>query len=215
MRKVGLMTESTPLAIEMPESQTPAAYDRPMPTQVSTEPDFQAVIGDVLLAPNSPTEAVVKQQPSRVPEMASLALPAPPVELRQYAQIASEFLQALHLQGRLVPLLEQASRERRMLQEAASAGLTIAPDELQSAADDFRVQRGLRSAEDMAAWLQHEYLTVSQFETAIERTLLMAKLGAGNASGNLVDGQHPARLGAWFSREADYEAIDPDLQILI
>lgn len=210
------MSEPTPLPAEIrPNSQTSAIYGVPMPTQVLSEPDTQAVAAEAPPTQPRAAEAAGMQMPSQAPAAARSTLPPPPVELRQYAQVAGEFLQALHLQGQLIPLLKQVSRERRMLREAAAAGLSIAPEELQSAADDFRVQRGLRPAEDLAAWLQRERLTVSQFEAAIERDLLMAKLGTGSAGGAVAHAQRPVVLDSGVLGQADHEPIDWDLQILI
>lgn len=210
------MSEPTPLPAEIrPNSQTSAIYGVPMPTQVLSEPDTQADAAEAPPTRPRAAEAAGVLLPSQAPAAARSTLPPPPVELRQYAQVAGEFLQALHLQGQLIPLLKHVSRERRILREAISAGLTITPDELQAAADDFRTLRGLNSAASAEEWLQRENLTVSQFEAAIERSLLITKFSATTADGEMADGQRPEVLAAWPAGGEDQESIDWDLQMLI
>jgi peptidylprolyl isomerase len=86
-----------------------------------------------------------------------------------------EFLRFLKLRRRLLPLLYEATAERLVLAAARDAGLTVATDELQHAADHFRHRHGLGSAEHMRHWLAREGLSVADFESALERDLLTVK----------------------------------------
>lgn len=82
----------------------------------------------------------------------------------------------LHRRARLRPLLQEAVVEQFLADHAARAGLTVAAEELQQAADDFRRRQGLTSAEATHAWLARERLSAQDLEDALERDLLIAKL---------------------------------------
>ena len=77
---------------------------------------------------------------------------------------------------RLQPLLRDMVIEAFLVGRAAEAGLTIATEDLQTAADDFRRRQGLRSAEQTNAWLAREGLSVRDLEAVLERDLLVARL---------------------------------------
>ncbi len=116
------------------------------------------------LAPSSPTELYYREQP--------------PVnfELAGYAALAADFIRGLHLRGKLLPLLREATVENLLLQSANTFELEITPDELETAANLFRQRNGLLSKSDMENWLEREHLTLSEMEDALHRDLLMSKL---------------------------------------
>lgn len=102
--------------------------------------------------------------------------PVPSIELARFAAVAAGFLRGLHIRGNLLPLLREVTVERRLLRRAERFGLEVTDNELQSAADVFRWCRGLTSMEETRLWLESERLTVSDFEDALRRDLLLEKL---------------------------------------
>lgn len=104
--------------------------------------------------------------------------PQPPLnfELARHATLTAEFLRGLHLGGKLLPLLREATIERSLLQHANASELIVTPLELQAAADTFRQQNGLSTAADMGTWLSREHLNIADFEDALQRDLLVSKL---------------------------------------
>src|ERR671916_1662181 len=53
-------------------------------------------------------------------------------------------------------------------QEAERRGLTVSDDELQQAADEFRIAHDLHDAEATEQWLTANYLTVEEWERLLE-----------------------------------------------
>lgn len=149
--------------------------------------------GESVPKPISPTsqpelpQATQEFQPTATALTVDLKLASPAVsltplqppanfELAEYSMLAAEFLKGLHLRGKLLPLLREATAEQLLLQHAQAAEIRISPQELQSAADAFRQQNSLSSASDMEAWLGREHLTIAHFEDALHRDLLVSKL---------------------------------------
>jgi hypothetical protein len=64
-----------------------------------------------------------------------------------------DWLTHLRRRGQLLPLLRETVVQQFLLSRAAQAGLAVAADELQQAADAFRCRQGLTSAEQFRAWL--------------------------------------------------------------
>ncbi len=87
-----------------------------------------------------------------------------------------DVLCGLHRSRRLLPLLKEAAAEQLLLNYAARERLTISDAELQQAADRFRHRHGLTSAEQTQQWLARAGLTVEDFESGLERDLLLGKL---------------------------------------
>lgn len=75
------------------------------------------------------------------------------------------------------PSLIQAIVNRKIIAAAASeAGITIETEELQKAADQFRILNKLQSSEATWAWLQKYILTVDDFEELVHMSFLANKL---------------------------------------
>ncbi len=72
--------------------------------------------------------------------------------------------------------LEDALDHRLALAGARAAGIAIADEDLQRAADAFREARGLFEAAATMAWLEARGLTVDQFEKLVEEELLLERL---------------------------------------
>jgi hypothetical protein len=87
-----------------------------------------------------------------------------------------DFLRCVHQRGRLAPLLREAIIEKFLVADAKKAGLTVAKDELQQAADRWRRSKGLHSRAESDAWLAREGLALFDLEDALERDLLIGQL---------------------------------------
>src|SRR5262249_22099627 len=101
---------------------------------------------------------------------------SPAVTLGSVTLTLADLLHHLQRRGRLQLLLREAIVEQFLVQQARQAGLAVANEELQRAADLVRRRYGLDSAEQTHAWLARQRLSVLEFEAALERDLLMDKL---------------------------------------
>lgn len=71
----------------------------------------------------------------------------------------------------------QAALDAALLRQAAVArGIKVSVDELQQAADDFRVTHELYSSESTEAWLKARHLTYEDWELLLEEQCLVHKL---------------------------------------
>ena len=73
-------------------------------------------------------------------------------------------------------LIRQVARERR---------LEASDDELQQAADDFRIAHELHTAEATENWLAEKYLTFEAWEALLERNLIRQKLREALTAGKV------------------------------
>jgi parvulin-like peptidyl-prolyl isomerase len=87
-----------------------------------------------------------------------------------------DFLAAMRRSRRLRPLLLDAFVEHYLVNRARRAGLTVGDQELQQAADNFRLKNGMASAEQTTQWFQREAITPEDFAAGLERDLLVEKL---------------------------------------
>lgn len=88
----------------------------------------------------------------------------------------SGFLRNLKLERRLRPLLTNALLQEMLVQQARQKGLSVSTEELQASADAFRQTHQLHRVQQARAWLERERLSEDDFEAALERELLIAKL---------------------------------------
>jgi parvulin-like peptidyl-prolyl isomerase len=86
----------------------------------------------------------------------------------------------------LLPLLSEYGTEQQLLQRAAVLGLSVSADEIQAAADRFRRQNNLTSAQETDSWLKEERLNVADFEEEIKRNLVLSKLCYHVTSGDVA-----------------------------
>jgi hypothetical protein len=85
-------------------------------------------------------------------------------------------LHRLNRQGKLRPLVLEGLREQLQQEEARRAGLSVTAEELQAAADAFRLRQRLNTAAATDAWLAERGLSVDDFAAGLEEDLLAAKL---------------------------------------
>ena len=87
-----------------------------------------------------------------------------------------EFLGAMKRSRRLRPLLLDAFVENYLVNRARRAGLSVNDQELQQAADNFRLKNGMASSEQTTQWFNREAITADDFAAGLERDLLVEKL---------------------------------------
>jgi putative peptide maturation system protein len=109
-----------------------------------------------------------------------------------------ELLHTLNLQGRLTPLIGEAVVEKVIARAAAQEGIAVSDQELQKAADAFRLHRGLNKAADAQRWLSQNRLAPADLEEGLERELIRQKL-ADKVTRNQVE-KYFAQNRAQFDR---------------
>jgi parvulin-like peptidyl-prolyl isomerase len=87
-----------------------------------------------------------------------------------------DLLYTLKLKGQLPGLITAAVEDKVIADSAVKEGLSVSDEELQQAANAFRVGRGLNKAADMHRWLALNHLQESDLEEGLERELLRQKL---------------------------------------
>jgi parvulin-like peptidyl-prolyl isomerase len=107
-----------------------------------------------------------------------------------------DFLAAMKRSRRLRPLLLDAFVEHYLVSRARRAGLSVNDQELQQAADNFRLRNGMASAEQTTQWFQREAITADDFAAGLERDLLVEKLRRAIADPRIQDvfNQNTARF---------------------
>jgi hypothetical protein len=108
-------------------------------------------------------------------------------------------LKKLHLKGRLAPLIREALADQVVQEQARQSGLSISPDELQTAADAFRRRNGLTGAAATQEWLTRRGLSVDDFEASLEEELLAAKLRQHMTAAQVDD--------HWKTHQAGFERL--------
>jgi hypothetical protein len=87
----------------------------------------------------------------------------------------AEVLEYMRMTGTFAQVLSEVVKRRMTAQAAKDQGISVSVKELQKAADDFRVDRGLHKASDTQSWLQSNRLSVGAFERYLETNLLISK----------------------------------------
>ena len=87
-----------------------------------------------------------------------------------------DFLAAMKRSRRLRPLLLDSFVEYYLVNRARRAGLSVNDQELQQAADNFRLKNGMATSEQTTQWFQREAITSDDFAAGLERDLLVEKL---------------------------------------
>ncbi len=89
---------------------------------------------------------------------------------------AEDVLQQVKLSGQL-GAVKEAIAARHIVQNAAlERKIEVAPEDIQTAADEFRKVNNLQRTEDTLAWLQQQDLAVEEFESMIRFSVLQSKL---------------------------------------
>jgi hypothetical protein len=86
-----------------------------------------------------------------------------------------EVVDYMRMTGTFAQVLSEVVKRRMTTQAAKNEGISVSVRELQKAADDFRLDRGLDKASDTRSWLQSNGLSVRTFEKYLETNLLISK----------------------------------------
>ena len=73
-------------------------------------------------------------------------------------------------------LIDDAINAKLICQAATEHGITVSDDELQQAADDFRIAHALSTPEETEHWLSERHLTFKDWESLLESDLIRHKL---------------------------------------
>jgi parvulin-like peptidyl-prolyl isomerase len=82
----------------------------------------------------------------------------------------------LKLSCQLPKILEGVITCKLIQAKAEEIGITVKPEELQQAADDFRLTQQLQTIEDTRNWLKRHHLSLDDFENLIYTNTLSRKL---------------------------------------
>lgn len=87
-----------------------------------------------------------------------------------------DLLHQAKLSGQIPTLVEGIITRQEIAKAAKEAGIKVEAEELQKAADLFRVMKKLKSAEDTWVWLQKNSLSLDDFEEIIYNSIISSKL---------------------------------------
>lgn len=87
-----------------------------------------------------------------------------------------DILQQIKLSGKVPEIIEGILSHKVITEAAAEAGIKVTPDELQKAADEFRLTNQLHNAKETWEWLTKQSLSLDDFEAIIHHSLLSFKL---------------------------------------
>jgi parvulin-like peptidyl-prolyl isomerase len=87
-----------------------------------------------------------------------------------------DILQQVKLSSKFPEIIEGIISCKVITDTAAEAGIKVTPDELQNAADEFRMTNQLHNAQETWQWLSKNGLSLDDFEQIIHRGLLAVKL---------------------------------------
>jgi parvulin-like peptidyl-prolyl isomerase len=127
-----------------------------------------------------------------------------------------ELLHTLKLKGQLPGLIAAAVVDKVIADTAKKAAITVSDEELQKAADAFRMSRGLSKAADTQRWLAQNRLATADLEEGLQRDLLRQKVADKVVSRAQVE-QYFAQHRAQFDRarlrylEVDKQGIAQEL----
>ena len=89
-----------------------------------------------------------------------------------------DILQQVKLTGKMPELIEGIVAGKIIKDAAAEMDITVETEELQEAADKFRLMKKLASAEATWKWLEEQGLSLDEFEDMIHNVAISSKLAA-------------------------------------
>ncbi len=124
-----------------------------------------------------------------------------------------EIFQHLKLACQIPTILEEIAIRRLINETAAAKGVKVTPEELQQAADTFRLANKIHQAEDTWSWLNKNGLSLDDFEDLIATNTLSSKLAYHLFA---------AQVEPWFFEHLTdytgailYEVLLPDLDLAL
>ncbi len=97
------------------------------------------------------------------------------LEINGHEVRLSEVMRSAKWRGQL-SFLRDAAATALIRLEAERHGLTVSDDELQGAADEFRISHDLHDAEATEQWLNAHHLTIEEWEQSLEEDALKRKV---------------------------------------
>jgi parvulin-like peptidyl-prolyl isomerase len=88
----------------------------------------------------------------------------------------TDILQQIKLSCKIPEIIEQIVTHQIVTNAAKEAGINVETEELQEAADIFRLVNKLNSAEDTWVWLEKHGLSIDNFEEMVYTSVLFGKL---------------------------------------
>jgi DNA topoisomerase IA len=88
----------------------------------------------------------------------------------------AEVVDFLRVMGRFQPAVREVVERKLAVEAAKKKGLKVTVQELQKAADAFRLANGLKKASETEAWLKSMGISVEALEDFLEANLLIGKL---------------------------------------
>jgi len=119
-----------------------------------------------------------------------------------------EFIRALKLSGQFEGLIEQMVRDKLTVHAAKKAGITLAQEEVQERADQFRRVQGLHRAADMNHYLDALGVTLDEFEVFITDSLYQEKMMARVCSDAAVQEYFKLNSPKFDSIEVSHIVVD-------
>lgn len=121
---------------------------------------------------------------------------------------ADGFLRYLKLTGQFEGLVEHFVREKLTVRAAVKQGISVAADEIQQRADQFRRVRGLHRASDMNHYLDTLGVGLDEFETFITAGLYEEKMMATVCSEPAVERYFKLNSPRFDSIEVSHIIVD-------
>ena len=87
----------------------------------------------------------------------------------------AEVVDYLRITGRFTPALREVVERKVTVEAARAKGYKITKQQLQKAADAFRIASNLNKASDTARWLKSIGVSVEHLEEYLENNLLLSK----------------------------------------
>ncbi|NET65937.1 MAG: peptidylprolyl isomerase [Moorea sp. SIO1G6] len=87
-----------------------------------------------------------------------------------------DILEEVKQSGKIPEIIEGITTRKLIAAAAAEAGITVETEELQDAADKFRIVSQLGSAEETWAWLEKHGMTLEEFEAMVYNGAISGKL---------------------------------------
>jgi PPIC-type PPIASE domain len=91
---------------------------------------------------------------------------------------SKDVLHQIKLSFKITEIIEEILCRQVIESAAASAGIKTETEELQQAADQFRLINRLENANETLAWLEKKGLSVDDFEELVHNTVISGKLAA-------------------------------------
>lgn len=121
-----------------------------------------------------------------------------------------EFIRVLKLTGQFEGLIEQIVRDKLTVHAAKKQGITVAPEEIQERADQFRRVQGLHRATEMNHYLDVLGVSLDEFEAFVTDSLYQEKMLAEVASDKAVEAYFKLHSPKFDSIEVSHIVVDAE-----